>query len=112
MRSTLLCSTTYATFDYSKAGNYLKDTKCRGELTESVPITARAKKFPLKKSKSTVTAERKKIPVILGYAFTGTLDYMQGDLNRSTSKKTATGKDYQQPIFHIYFTPFYTSFCC
>ena len=30
---------------------------------------------------------------------------MQGDLNRSTSKKTATGKDYQLPIFHIYFTP-------
>ena len=24
--------------------------------------------------------------------------YMQGDLNRSTGKKTATGKNYQQPI--------------
>ena len=26
------------------------------------------------------------------------LAYMQGDLNRSTGKKTATGKNYQQPI--------------
>ena len=28
---------------------------------------------------------------------------MQGDLNRSTGKKTATGKDYQQPISQCQF---------
>ena len=28
-----------------------------------------------------------------------TLAYMQGDLNQSTGKKTATGKNYQQPTY-------------
>ena len=49
-------------------------------------------------------AETKKFPLILGYAITvhksqgSTLAYMQGDLNRSTDKKTATRKNYQQSI--------------
>ena len=68
------------------------------------PITARAKRFPLKKGKSTVIAERKQFLLILGHAITdhksqeSTLAYMQGDLNWSTGKKTAAGKNYQQPI--------------
>ena len=87
-----------------KAGNSLKDRRLRGELKECLPITAKAKRFPLKKGKSTVIAERKQFPLILGHAITvhksqgSTLTYMQGDLNRSTGKKTATGKNDQQPI--------------
>ena len=61
----------------------------------------RTKKVPLKKGKITVIAERKKLPLILGHAFTvcksqgSTLNYMKGDLSRSTGKKTAAGKTYQ-----------------
>ena len=103
-RSKPLCSTIYVKFDDPKAGNSMKDRRLRGELKECVPVTARAKSFPLKKGKSTVVAERKQFPLILGHAITvhksqgSTLAYMQGDLNRSTGKKTATGKNYQQPI--------------
>ena len=99
-----LCSTIYVKFDDPKAGNSMKDRRLRGELKECVPITARAKRFPLKKGKSTAIAERKHIPLILGHGITvhksegSTLAYMQGDLNQSTGKKTATGKNYQQPI--------------
>ena len=42
----------------------------RGELKECVPITARAKRFPLEKGKSTVIAERKQFSLILGHAIT------------------------------------------
>ena len=62
------------------------------------------KRFPLKKGKCTVIAERKQFPLILGHAITvhksqgSTLAYMQGDLNRFNGKKTATGKNYQQLI--------------
>ena len=103
-RSKALCSTIYVKFDNPKAGNFLKNRRLRGELKECVPITARAKRFPSKKGKSTVIAERKQFPLILSHEITvhksqgSTLAYMQGDLNRSTGKKTATGKNYQQPI--------------
>ena len=103
-RSKSLCSTINVKFDDPKAGSSLKDKRLRGELEECLPITARTKKFPLKKGKITVIAERKQFPLILGHAITvhkpqgSTLPYMQGDLNRSTGKKTATGKNYQQPI--------------
>ena len=92
-RSRPLCSTIYVKFDYPKAGNSMKDRRLRGELKECVPVTARAKSFPLKKGKSTVVAERKQFPLILGHAITvhksqgSTLAYMQGDLNRCTGKK-------------------------
>ena len=103
-RSKPLCCTIYVKFDDPKAGNSLKDRRLRGELKEYIPITARAKKFLLKKGKSTAIAERKQFPLILGHAITvhksqgSTLAYMQGDLNRSTGKKTVTGKNYQQPM--------------
>ena len=91
-------------FDDPKTGNSLKDRRLRGVVKECVTITARAEKFPLKKGKSPVIAERKQFPLRLGHAITvhksqwSTLTYMQGDLNQSTGKKTATGKNYQQPI--------------
>ena len=50
-RSDPLCSTIYVTFDESKGGNSLKDSRLRTELKEYVPVTARAKRFPLKKKK-------------------------------------------------------------
>ena len=83
------------------------------ELKECVPITTRAKRFPLKKGKITVIAERKQFPLILGHAIPvhksqgSTLAYIQGDLNRSTGKKTAMGKNYQQPISQVSFTPYF-----
>ena len=103
IRSNSLCSTIYVKFDDPKAGNSIKDRR-QNELKECVPIIARAKKFPLKKGKITVIAERKQFPLILGHAITvhefqgSTLNYMKGDLSRSTGKKTLTGKTYQQPI--------------
>ena len=54
-----LCSTVYVKFDDPKADKSLKDRRLCGELKECVPITARAKRFPLKKGKSIVIAERK-----------------------------------------------------
>ena len=63
----------------------------------------------MKKEKSTVIAEGKEFPLILGHAITvhkfqgSTLAYMQGDLNPSTGKKTAKGKNYQQHIFQVQF---------
>ena len=44
-------------FDDPKAGNSIQDRRFHGELKECLPITARAKRFPLKKGKSTVIAE-------------------------------------------------------
>ena len=58
----------------------------------------------LSRKESSVIAERKQFSLILGHAITvhksqgSTLVYMQDDLNQSTGKKTATGKNYQQPI--------------
>ena len=86
-RSKPLCSTIYVKFDDSKAANSFKDRRFHGELKECVPINARAKKFPLKKGKSTVIPERKQFSLILGHEITvqksqgSTLTYMQGDLN-------------------------------
>ena len=51
-RSKSLCgSTIYVKFDYPKADNSLKDRRFCCELKECVTITARAKRFPLKKEK-------------------------------------------------------------
>ena len=69
-RSKPLYSTTHVKFDNPKADKSLKDRRLHDELKESVSITARAKRFPLKKENFTVIAERKQIPLILGYAIT------------------------------------------
>ena len=90
----------------------MKNRRLCGELKEYVPITARAKRFALKKGKSTIITERKQFLLTLRHAITvhksqrSTLAYMQGDLNWSTGKKTATGQNYQQPICQ---DQFYTS---
>ena len=82
----------------------MKDRRFCDELKACVLITARAKRFPSKKGKSTAIAERKQLLLMFGHAITvrksqgSTLAYMQGDLNRPTGKKTAAGKNYQQPI--------------
>ena len=108
-RSKPLCSTIYVKFDDPKAGDSMRDRRLRGELKECVPITARAKRFPLKKGKSTVVAERKQFPLIHGHEITvhksqgSTLAYMQGDLNQSTGNKTAAGKNYQQHVSQGHF---------
>ena len=89
-RSNPLCSTIYVKFGDSKAGNSLKDRRLRGELKECVPIIARAKKFPFKKGKNTLIAERKQFLFVLGHVITvhkskeSILAYMQGDVNWST----------------------------
>ena len=86
-RSKPLCSTIYVKFDDPKTGNSMKDRRLCGKLKECVPITARAKRFPLKKGKSAVITERKQFLLILGHAVTvhklqgSTLAYMQGDLD-------------------------------
>ena len=56
--------------DDPKTGNSLKDRRLCGTLRECGPITTRAKKFPLKKGKSTVIAERKQFLLILRHAIT------------------------------------------
>ena len=65
-----LFSTIYVNFDDPKAGNSLKVRRLHGQLKECVPITAKTKRFPLKKGKSTVISERKQFPLILGHAIT------------------------------------------
>ena len=61
----------------------MKDRRLRNELKECVPLTA----------KFTAIAERKQFSLILGHAITvhksqgSTLNYMKGDLSRSTGKK-------------------------
>ena len=103
-KSNLLFITMHLTFDDPKAGNSLKGRKCCGELNECVPITARVKRFSLKKVKITVIANKKCFPLILGNAITmhksqgTTLFYMQGDLVWSASKKTIMGKNCQETI--------------
>ena len=74
-------------FDYPKAANSMKGRRLCGELKECIPITAKTKRFPLKKGKNTVITERKQFLLIRGHAVTvhksqgSTLAYMQGDLN-------------------------------
>ena len=103
-RSKQLCSIIYMKSDEPKAGNSLKDRKFCGEVKECVPIPAREKRFPLKKGKTTVIAQRKQFLLMFGHAITvhksqgSTLAYIQGDLNRSTGIQTETGKNYEQPL--------------
>ena len=67
-RSKPLCSTIYVKIDDSKTSRSLKDRRLRGEMNECVPITAKVKRFPLKKGKSTAIAERKQCLLIHGHA--------------------------------------------
>ena len=46
----------------------LKDRRRCGELRECIQFTARAKRFHLKKLKTSAIAERKQFPLILGYS--------------------------------------------
>ena len=95
-------------FDDPKAGNSLKDRRLRDELKECIPIIARTKK----KVKSTVIAERKQFRLILGHAVTvhksqgSTLTYMQGDLNRSISKKLHLGRIINNLYLRVNFRPY------
>lgn len=87
----------------------------------------------MKKDKSTVTVERKtkvllllkeNYLVILDFAITvhksqgSTQEYLQSDLSQSTSKRTAMGKNYQQPIpqgqFYLLLSlaDYVIKFCC
>ena len=78
-------STIYVKFDDPKTDNSLKDKRLLGELNEHLPITARTKRFPLKKGNSTAIAERKQFLLIVGHAITvykshgSSLAYTQGD---------------------------------
>ena len=69
-RSKPLCSTINVKFDDPEAGNPMKDKMLCGQLKECVPITARAKRFPLRIGKSSVIAEKKQFLLILGHAIT------------------------------------------
>ena len=96
----------YIKFDDSKAGNSLKNNRLRGELKDCVPIRAIVKNFPFTKGKTVITVQRKQFPGILGHAITihksqgSTLEYMKGDLDRTTEKKrqNKTKKEYLVPI--------------
>ena len=99
--------------DGPKVGNSLKYRRPLGELKKCVTITAITKRFPLKKGKSIVIAERKQYRLILGHPITvhksqrSTLSYMQDDFNWSSGKKTANEKRYQQPISRVNFTLYF-----
>ena len=85
------------TFPDPQVRNFLKDSRIYGE------------------SLLYVIAETKPFLLILGHAVTvykyqvSSRAYMQGDLNGSTGKKTATGKNYQQLISQ---GQFYTLLSC
>ena len=73
-------------FDDLKTGNSWKNRKFSGELKEFVPITTRAKRFSLKKGKSTAITKRKQFLLILVHVITvhqsqeSTVAYMQVDI--------------------------------
>ena len=91
-------------FDDPRAGNSLKDRRLRDELKECVPISATTKPFPFSTGKTTINVQRKQFPAILGHAITvhksqgSTLEYMKGDLDRSTGKISNSGKEFKTPI--------------
>ena len=91
----------YVKFDDPKAGNSLKDNRLCDGLKECVPISAVVKQFPFTKGKTImINVQRKQYPGILGHAITvhksqgSTLEYMRGDLDRTTQKNPA----YKIPI--------------
>ena len=95
------CSTT---IDDPKSGNSTNNRRIKNGLKECIQITVRKIKVPFEKGKNTVIAERKQFSLTLGQAITvhksqgSALNYIKGDLSRYAGKKTATGKNYQQPI--------------
>ena len=101
-----LLGTIYVKFDDPKAGNSLKDNRLCDELKECVPISAVVKQFPFTKGKTMINVQRKQYPGILGHAITvhksqgSTLEYMKGDLDRTTQNKSAYKKKsaYKIPI--------------
>ena len=99
-----LNSIIYLKFDDPKAGNSRKDRRLRGELKECVPISAVTKTFPFTRNNTTIIVQRKQFPAILGHSITvhksqgSTLEYMKGDLDRTTKKHSESGKQYKVPI--------------
>ena len=92
-------------FDDLKSDKSTNNRRIKNGLKECIQITVRKIKVPFEKGKNTVMAERKQFSLILGQAITdhksqrSTLICMKGDLSRYAGKKTATGKNDQQPIF-------------
>ena len=81
-------------------------------LNECVPVVARTKRFPLRKGKSTVIAERKQFPLILDHVITvhksqgSTLAYMQGDLSK-TARKLQQGRSINNLHLRVSFIPYF-----
>ena len=85
--------TIYVQFDDPKAGS-MRKVKCRDERKEWVQINAMTKSFPYTRGKTTVTVQRRQYPGVIAHAITihksqgSTLEYMIGNLNRTTSKSS------------------------
>ena len=94
----------YILFDDCNAGQSHKNAMLQGDLKNCVPISTVVKQFPFQVGARIVTAERRQYPIIVAYGLTihksqgGTLPYLFGDLDRSTNKFTATGKEYHTPV--------------
>ena len=101
IRSNSFCSTIW----WSKSLKLYERQKTSEWIKGMCTTNCQNKEISFKKGKFTAIAERKQFSLILGHAITvhksqgSTLNYMKGDLSRSTGKKTATGK---RPINNHY----------
>ena len=89
----------YMKFEDEKAGNKYKDARLRGELKQCLPVTVQANTFPYMK-KGNVRVERKRFPLVTAHALTihkaqgSTIEYMTGDMNRTTKTGSRTTSIY------------------